>query len=190
MNARSQKLLDGRGAHAKLLNFKILMFVFVTFFGLFLVSHSKLLKFHLCLLNPWLSKFYIQSLSSTIDIYIGLYRPFNVMYYIDFAIIASRWINWIETTLCLEFHTRRSTRHLGVISVFLLQCLIFHCRPLSRRSPARPASLSWLLCVSVPGAFLLLTRINSSSGIAVISLLILSFSSSNACRLFWYTLSF
>ena len=36
----------------------------------------------------------------------------------------------------------------------------------------------------------LLTRINSSSGIAVISLLILSFSSSNVCGLFWYTLFF
>ena len=33
-----------------------------------------------------------------------------------------------------------------------LQCLIFHCRPLSRSSPAQPASQ--LLRVSVPGAFL------------------------------------
>ena len=35
-----------------------------------------------------------------------------------------------------------------------IQCLIFHCRPLSRSSLARPASLSWLLRVSSPGAFL------------------------------------
>ena len=36
--------------------------------------------------------------------------------------------------------------------IIVIQCLIFHCRPLSRRSPARPASL--LLHVTVPGAFL------------------------------------
>ena len=41
-----------------------------------------------------------------------------------------------------------------IFSLIELQCLIFHCRPLSRRSIARPASLSWLLRVSVPGAFL------------------------------------
>ena len=38
------------------------------------------------------------------------------------------------------------------IFIYHIQCLIFHCRPLSRRSPTRPASR--LLRVSVPGAFL------------------------------------
>ena len=40
-----------------------------------------------------------------------------------------------------------------IYSCLFIQCLIFHCRPLSRRSPGRPASR--LLRISVPGAFLL-----------------------------------
>ena len=42
--------------------------------------------------------------------------------------------------------------HVYIYIYIYIQCLIFHCRPLSRRSPAWPASR--LLCVSVPGAFL------------------------------------
>ena len=40
--------------------------------------------------------------------------------------------------------------HTNNINLKLIQCLIFHCRPLSRRSPARPASPCQRFC----GAFL------------------------------------
>ena len=57
--------------------------------------------------------------------------------------------------------TRKSIRPVSFLSrkiisrkSIIIQCLIFNCRPVSRRSPARPAWLSSLLRVSVPGAFL------------------------------------
>ena len=53
-----------------------------------------------------------------------------------------------------HFSANLCKRALDVSPAVILQCLIFHCRPLSRRSPARPASLSWLVRVTVPGAFL------------------------------------
>ena len=37
-----------------------------------------------------------------------------------------------------------STRSFILAHIFQLQCLIFHCRPLSRRSPARPAACTVL----------------------------------------------
>ena len=60
---------------------------------------------------------------------------------------------------CLtDTHTHTHTHTYIYVYIYIyigpIQCLIFHCRPLSRRSPARPASLSWFLRVTVPGAFL------------------------------------
>ena len=58
--------------------------------------------------------------------------------------------------MCLRPHGRSENfygdRNCFEVICICIQCLIFHCRPLSRRSPARPASR--LLRVSVPGAFL------------------------------------
>ena len=55
---------------------------------------------------------------------------------------------------CSLFHVDGLISTHNNCCLHFVQCLIFHCRPLSRRSPARPASLSWLLRATVPGAFL------------------------------------
>ena len=59
----------------------------------------------------------------------------------------------LESSIIYPVLTQQVEGILYVRHYMLLQCLIFHCRPLSRRSPARPASLSWLLRVTIPGAF-------------------------------------
>ena len=52
-----------------------------------------------------------------------------------------------------QINTHKHTHTHAYIYIYIyIQCLIFHCRPLSRRSPARTASR--LLRVSVSGAFL------------------------------------